>query len=300
MSPHRRPALLRSLVGLLLSCIVLCPRLAAGDLAEVRKAGVLRHLGVPYANFVTGAGDGLDVDLMRGFAHQLGVDYQFVQTDWKHAFGDLTGRRARRGDKTVEFLEETPIRGDTLANGVTVLDWRKQVVDFSVPTFPTAVWLVARADSSLRPIHPSGSLIQDIEQVKTSLGRRSVLGLTDTCLDPGLYQLGETEAQVRLLPGVRNLNEMVPAILNQDAESTLLDVPDALIALDRWPGQIKVIGPISESQTMAVAFSKDSPQLRAAFDRYFAELRDDGTYTRLVAKYYPAVFRYYADFFAVR
>ncbi len=186
-----------------------------------------------------------------------------------------------------------------LANGVTVLDWRKQVVDFSTPTFPTAVWLVARADSSLQPIHPSGSLPKDIDVVKAALGHRSVLGLTDTCLDPGLYHMAETEAEVRLLPSVRNLNEMVPAILNHDAESTLLDVPDALIALDRWSGQIKVIGPISENQTMAVAFPKEAVQLREAFDRYFAQLRSDGTYNRLVAKYYPAVFRYYAAFFAV-
>ena len=29
------------------------------DLDEVKAAGVLRHLGIPYANFVTGAGDGI-------------------------------------------------------------------------------------------------------------------------------------------------------------------------------------------------------------------------------------------------
>mgnify|MGYP000084292552 CR=1 FL=1 len=28
-----------------------------GDLDQVRRDGVLRHLGIPYANFVTGAGD---------------------------------------------------------------------------------------------------------------------------------------------------------------------------------------------------------------------------------------------------
>ncbi|MBW1993760.1 MAG: ABC transporter substrate-binding protein, partial [Deltaproteobacteria bacterium] len=37
---------------------------SGADLQEVRKTGVLRHLGVPYANFVTGSGDGLDVELV--------------------------------------------------------------------------------------------------------------------------------------------------------------------------------------------------------------------------------------------
>lgn len=48
----------------------------AGDLREIREAGVLRHLGIPYANFVTGSGDGLDVELIQLFARHLGVAYQ--------------------------------------------------------------------------------------------------------------------------------------------------------------------------------------------------------------------------------
>jgi membrane-bound lytic murein transglycosylase MltF len=48
----------------------------AGDLADVKARGVLRHLGIPYANFVTGSGDGLDVEVMRRFAAYLGVKYE--------------------------------------------------------------------------------------------------------------------------------------------------------------------------------------------------------------------------------
>ena len=52
--------------------------LASGaDLSEVKERGVLRHLGIPYANFVTGSGDGLDVEMVKGFAGHLGVRYAF-------------------------------------------------------------------------------------------------------------------------------------------------------------------------------------------------------------------------------
>lgn len=287
------------LAGLILLVLVTAwaGRAGARDLPEILEAGVLRHLGVPYANFVTGAGDGLDVELMQGFAEHLGVRYEYIRTDWKSAFGDLIGRHVRRGKAGAELLEETPVRGDVLANGVTLLDWRREVVDFSDPTFPTAVWLLARADSSLRPIRPTGSLQGDIDLVKASMDDRSVLGLLGTCLDPDLYRLRQTKADLRLLPHVRKLNEMVPAILNRDAESTLLDVPDAMIALERWPGEIKVIGPVSDDQEMGVVFRKSSPQLREAFNRYYRELREDGRYTALVKKYYPAVFGYYPEFF---
>jgi hypothetical protein len=40
----------------------------AADLAEIKQRGEIRHIGIRYANFVTGAGDGLDVELMQGFA----------------------------------------------------------------------------------------------------------------------------------------------------------------------------------------------------------------------------------------
>jgi len=69
----------------------------AQDLADIQKAGVLRHLAIPYANFYTGrAGDGLDVELTQGFAKELGVRYQLVETSWTTVFGDLTGRNAKR------------------------------------------------------------------------------------------------------------------------------------------------------------------------------------------------------------
>lgn len=278
-------------------CLFLATPSAARDLDDIKQAGVLRHLGVPYANFVTGAGDGLDVELMRGFAEHLGVKYVFVETNWAHAFGDLTGRHAKRDGAGAAFLEETEIRGDLISNGMTMLPWRTEVIDFATPTFPTGVWLVARADSNMSPIAPSGSLIDDIVQVKEGLDGRSVLALKNTCLDPGLYEMNKTGADVRLQPPERKLNEMVPAILNQDAESTLLDVPDALIALQRWPSQIKIIGPVSEDQTMAPAFPKDAPKLREAFNAYFAELKASGRYNDMVRRYYPSVFRYFAEFF---
>ena len=78
---------------------------------------------------------------------------------------------------------------------------------------------------------------------------------------------------------------------------TLLDVPDIIVALEKWPGQIKVIGPISEDQRMAEAFRKSSPALRQAFNEFFAKLQEDGTYMGLVRKYYRAAPRYLPTYF---
>jgi len=268
---------------------------SGADLSVIKQKGVLRHLGVPYANFVTGSGDGLDVELVQLFAQNIGVTYEYVKTDWKHVIGDLVGKRVKPKEKDVEILGEVPIRGDIIANGFTILPWRQKVVEYSTPTFPTQVWLMARAESPMKPISPSGDIFKDIAAVKMLVKGHTVLGVANTCLDPALYGLKQAGAFVWLFSG--NLNELAPAVINRNAEATILDVPDALIALDKWPGKIKVIGPISPRQVMGLGFAKTTPMLREAFNRFFEECKKDGTYPRLVKKYYPAVFSYYPEFF---
>lgn len=273
-----------------------CLEPASGmDLPEIKKAGVLRHLGVPYANFVTGSGDGLDVEMVALFAQHLGVEYEHVMTSWDDELGDLTGKRCRpKGADDVEILEDVPIKGDIVANGVTILPWRKKVIDYSEPTFPTQIWLIARADLPFSPIVPVGDIERDIAHTKAAIRGYSVLGKADTCLDPSLYHLKEAGAEVKFFDG--RLDELTPAIINGDADTTILDVPVALVDLEKWSGKIKVIGPISPRQDMAFGFRKTSPLLRAAFNRFLAECRENGTYLSLVKKYYPSVFEYYPDF----
>jgi ABC-type amino acid transport substrate-binding protein len=264
-------------------------------LQEIKERGVLRHLGIPYANFVTGSGDGLDVELVKLFAQSLGVDYQYVEATWDSVIGDLTGKRVKaKGDELI-ILGEVPIKGDIIANGFTMLDWRKKIVDFSIPTFPDQIWLVAKADSTLKPIIPQDTVEKDIASVKALLKGRSLLGRSSTCLDPSLYSLKKTGVRIKFFPG--SLNDLVPAIIKGEAELTLLDVPDALVALEKFPGKIKVIGPITDKQYLGCAFAKNSPELREAFNRFLEKAKADGTYRELVRRYYPKIFNYFRDFF---
>lgn len=265
------------------------------DLAQVRKSGVLRHVGIPYANFVTGAGDGMDVELMQLFARHLGVRYEYVKSDWGTVVQDVVGRKVQAKGDEVALLEDAPVKGDLIANGFTVLPWRQKVVSFSAATFPSQIWLVARVDSPVRPIKPSGNIDTDIARTKALMKSKNVLALKKTCLDPDLYNLGETGANVINYHG--SLNEMAPAVINGKAEMTILDVPDALVALEKWPGKIKILGPVSRKQEMAVAFPKGSPQLHDAFNSFLNQAQHDGSYRKIVKKYYPTAFAFFPDFF---
>jgi len=268
----------------------------ADDLAAVLQAKKLRHLGIPYANFVTSEKRGLDVELMQHFAAHLGVAYEFVETNWQNALVDLTGQMVKPAGEDITVTGSGPVRGDILATGFTVLPWRKKIVDFSDMTFPTGVWLISRADSAMQPIQPSGSIDGDIKATKSLLKGISVLALKDSCLDPDLYSLQGTGATVALFPQDRDLNEMIPSVMARAADTTLMDVPVALVALEQWPGEIKVLGPISQPQEMACAFPKTSPDLRKAFAEFYQKFKADGGYRNLVQKYYPSVFIFYPEF----
>ncbi len=288
-------AILSVLCALISAMWVMSAR--ADDLDDVLARGELRHLGIPYANFVTGAGDGLDVEIVQGFARQLGVRYTLVRTDFYSVVRDLLGRDVARKGEEVELTGDFPIRGDIIATGFTVLPWRSKVVLFSEPTFPSQVWLVAPANSALLPTRESGSLAHDIEETKAKIGGRSLLVMEKTCLDPANYALKGKGIDLRAYTRSTNLNEMVPALLNGEGDLTLLDVPDAILDLRKWAGRIKVLGPVSEEQELAAAFRHSGPRLRQAFDAYLKTIRSNGTYDALVDRYYPGIRNTLPNFF---
>ncbi len=289
-------AALRRLCLLAASLIVSVTSAFADDLRDVRERGVLRHLGVPYANFVTGSGDGFDVEIVQLFARHLGVRYEFVPSTWDDVIGDLTGKQIRY-KPTLQEVGARPMRGDMIANGMTVLPSRQKLIDFSDPTFPSAVWLLSRPDAAARPIKPSGDREQDIKATKAMMKLGTTFVMDNSCLDPTLYDLEGKGLKLKRFTGSTNINNIVPAMLKHESDMTLLDVPDVLLALEIWPGQIRVIGPISGEQRMAAGFRKDSPELRAAFNSFLTQIKQDGTYMKLVKKYFRAAPRYLPEFF---
>ncbi len=270
----------------------------AADLAEIKKRGEIRHIGIRYANFVTGAGDGLDVELMQGFAKRIGVSYKLVYSDFYSVIRDLLGKDAARKNGEVTLTGNYPVKGDVISTGFTMLPWREAILLYSDPVLPSQVLLVAPAESDLQPIEDGADLAADIAKTRKAIGSRSVLVMERTCLDPSNYGLVNVGLDLKAYNKSSNLNEMVPAMLNKEAELTLLDVPDAILDLRKWAGRIKILGPISDRQILATAFPKDAPALRNEFNAYLSDIKASGVYDRLVDKYYPGIRRFFPEFFA--
>ena len=296
MNTHTVPARIQRIVCMVFIALVVAVPVGAEDLDAVLRSGTLKHLGIPYANFVTPDQKGLDVDLMHAFADYLGVRYAFIESTWSTIIPDLTGKQIKVTGDDIAIIGRTEKKGHIISTGFTVLPWRKKIVSFSRQTFPSGIWLIARSDSRLTPITPTGNISNDIKMVKKQLAGVTVLGLEGSCLAPSLYGIDKTGAKLRFFPPENDLEEMIPSVIAHNADATLIDVPVALVALTRWPGEIKVIGPVSLPQEMACAFSQDSPKLKKKFDDFFRQFKKNGQYRKLVEKYYPSVFTYYPDF----
>jgi hypothetical protein len=289
--------LVLGLLGGTMACLFMASSWAA-DLAEIKERGEIRHIGIRYANFVTGAGDGLDVELMQGFAKRIGVSYQLVYSDFYSVIRDLLGKDVVRKDGEVTLTGDYPVKGDVISTGFTMLPWREAILLYSDPVLPSQVLLVAPAESELQPIKDGADLAADIAETRKVIGSRSVLVMARTCLDPTNYGLVNVGLDLKSYNKSTNLNEMVPAMLNKEAELTLLDVPDAILDLRKWAGRIKIVGPISGRQMLATAFPKDAPALRDEFNAYLSDIKASGVYDRLVDKYYPGIRRFFPEFFA--
>lgn len=272
-----------------LSCTMVVS-LAMADLKEIKERGEIRHLGVPYANFVTGDGEGLDVEILKLYAAEIGVTYKFVKSSWGTVISDLSGKKVIPKGEDVEFVGESDVKGDIIGNGLTVLAWRGKVINFSQPYFPTAIWVVTRNDSDLRPIMPSGDIKKDIAATKQLLVGKQVLAIRNTCLDPVLYDLKGTTPFYK--EGI-DLNDLAAVVIKGDAALCILDVPDTLVALEKYPRMIKVLGTITEKQEMAFGISKNSPELSSSFNSFLAKLKKTGKLTELMVRYYPLIRQYF-------
>ncbi|GAL03720.1 extracellular solute binding protein ScrB [Photobacterium aphoticum] len=102
-------------IALVVSGVLFSAFSHARDLADIKEEGVLRHIGVPYANFISYINNGsihslsgLDVEIVKGFADHLGVRYEFIPASWTNVIGKLTGQQT-------EFTDNKIVKGGSVA-----------------------------------------------------------------------------------------------------------------------------------------------------------------------------------------
>ena len=228
--------------------VIIFPVLDEPFIAPNMDAGALPWRGSA-AHF-----QGVDIDLMVGFAKELGVEVEFVRLN-EPGFESLLPALAAG-------------RGDAVASAVTITDERDLIVDFSRPYFEISIVVVTRTGSALRSIADLAG--------KTGVG---VNGSRPITVLRGLGFTGEmveadfqTGAYAEVVDGTADFAIMESA----SAVSAVRGNPELEIAFSL---------PIRESYGVAVA---EGSALRSSLDAYLARIEADGTLTSILDRHLGA------------
>ena len=196
---------------------------------------------------------GYDVEVSRAIAEKLGVEPEYVESDWDSLFAGLDAGRF-----------------DIVCNGVEVTDERSKTYDFTTPYGYIHTALAVRKDN------------EDIKSFEDLKGKTTANSLASTYMElaesygatvQGIDTLGET---IQLLTAGR-----IDATLNADVSFyDYLNVhPDA---------DFKLVAQTEDASHVAIPVRKgdDSASLLEAINTAIEELRADGTLKALGEKYF--------------
>ncbi|POZ63392.1 amino acid ABC transporter substrate-binding protein [Chromobacterium alticapitis] len=230
----------------------------ADDLADIRKAGVLK-IGTEgtYAPFTyhnaSGELTGFDVEIGQAIAKKLGVKPQFVEGKWDGLIAGLDVKRY-----------------DVVINEVAVTDARKVKYDFSAPYIVSKAVLVVRDDN------------REIKRFEDLKGRKSANTLTSN--------FGKIAQRygAEVVP-TQGFNESVALLESGRVETTINDNLSFLDFKKKQPNsRLKVAATEVSGEASAVLLRKGNPELKAAVDKALAAIKADGTYQKISQKYFGA------------
>ena len=196
---------------------------------------------------------GYDVEVSRAIAEKLGVEPEYVESDWDSLFAGLDAGRF-----------------DIVCNGVEVTDERAKTYDFTTPYGYIHTALAVRKDN------------EDIKSFEDLKGKTTANSLASTYMElaesygatvQGIDTLEET---IQLLTAGR-----IDATLNADVSfyDYLTVHPDA---------DFKLVAQTEDASHVAIPVRKgdDSASLLEAINTAIEELRADGTLKALGEKYF--------------
>ena len=198
---------------------------------------------------------GFTVDVLSAVAQKAGFEVKFVNTPWEGIFNAL-----QQGDR------------DLLASSITITDERKQTMDFSSPYFD-AVQLIAVKQSS------KVAKFDDLKKLKVGVQ-------TGTTGDEVVTKLlGKTSANVKRF-------ESTPLALKEleagGVDAVVADNGVVIHYVANNPGaQFKTVADSSfVPEQYGFAVKKGNAELLSLVNKGIADIKADGTYDKIYAKYF--------------
>jgi len=207
----------------------------------------------PMESMVGTVAEGFDVDLVAAIAQKIGLESIF-QTE---VFDTLIPTLKAGG------------KFDIIASSMTITEERKQEINFSDPYIDSNQSLAIRADDT--------TVKSAVDLSGKKVGIQS--GTT-----------GEAWAQENIkgatLVPFKTATEAFAALQAKNVDGVVNDLPvTAYIVKDASRG-LKIVQEIPTGEQYGFGVSKDNPDLLAAINKALADLKADGTYDQIYAKWF--------------
>lgn len=257
----RRPTLRRALVcvtGAAMMAVLTACSSGSGSSKDnplgLQDAGVL-HVGTltdapPNVYLKDGQFTGFDNDLLKAVAAKEGLKTEFAGTDFSALLSQVKAGKY-----------------DVGSSSITITDKRRQTVDFT-----------SGYDFGYLGLEvPAGSSLRSFDQLS---GHRVVV-VQGTVQDD--YASGKGLNPVRVPDYNSAMNQLKAG--TADAWVSPAEIGDKLAG--QSGGKVAAVAKELSPTPMAFAVAKDKPKLKEALDKGLDEVVKDGTWSRLVAQYYP-------------
>lgn len=239
---------------------------AAADLAEIKRAGVLRVVAVegntpipgksPFLAVEKGVASGFDAELLAGFTRAQGLKLSVtVLQSWERLVPSVLEGQA-----------------DVAAGNVTSSDQRRKLIDFTIETLPTRVLLV-----SYPPAAPILSLAQlGAEKVGVAKGTSP----HEVVLAAGISRANLDDSQ---LPG-----QLFEALRSGRVRVAAMELMAATEAQRRDP-KVQLGLLLGSTGSLGFGVSKDAPRLLEALNAHISGLKSSPNWYRmLIANFGPS------------
>ena len=196
---------------------------------------------------------GYDVEVSRAIAEKLGVEPEYVESDWDSLFAGLDAGRY-----------------DIVCNGVEVTDERAKTYDFTEPYGYIHTALAVRKDN------------EDITSFEDLKGKTTANSLASTYMELA-------ESYGAKTTGVDDLNQTIELLLNGRVDATLNAEVTYFDYLKEHPdANIKIAALTNDASQVAFPVRKgdETATLREALNQAINELREDGTIAEISEKYF--------------
>ncbi|GGH32406.1 amino acid ABC transporter substrate-binding protein [Paenibacillus segetis] len=228
----------------------------SNSLEAVKASGKLR-IGTEgtYAPFTyhdtDGKLTGFDIEIAREVAKRLGVEPEFIETQWDGIFAGLDANRF-----------------DAVFNEVMIRDDRKEKYDFSDPYIVSRAVLIVPTDNT------------NITKFADLKGKKAGQSLTSNLTDIAK----ENGAEIVATEG---FSQAIDLLLSKRIDATVNDNLSYLDLKKQKPDvALKVVDELPDAAKSGALFKKGNTELVGAINQALADIKSDGVYLEISKKYF--------------